>query len=431
MGTTDKNLSASGVIKLYGFGVVGQGFQEYLAKNEDAKRLHTIIVKDNTKKRKNVESIIETTNPNTIRDKDVSVVLELISSSTEAFGIVYENLEIGKNVVSANKKLIAENLELFVKTEKENNAKFLYEGAVCGSIPIIRVLNDLFANEELVSVKGIFNGSSNYILTQLFNDGISYEEALEQAQNLGFAEADPTSDVGGFDALYKLIIITAHAFGKILKPEQVLNIGIETIRKSDVEFAKKHKLKIKLIAKVFSVDNSLTLSVLPTLISNESELYNIENEYNGVVVEGKDIGTHFYKGKGAGSYPTGSVVYSDLKSIDNGYSYSYKKLKESNYHFDNEEKISVIINAKDSYAIKNIEAELTSLYPLDVFGKRFIAKISLKDLQKIKNDLHRNQISVLALSNDELLEKIINTNNKSNQFGDRVKQSEFCNLILN
>lgn len=412
MGTIDKNLSTSGVIKLYGFGVVGQGFQEYLAKNEDPKRLHTIIVKDDSKKRKKVESIIETTNVNTIKDKDVSVILELISSSTEAFGIVYENLEIGKKVISANKKLIAENLELLVKTEKENNSRFLYEGAVCGSIPIIRVLNDLFVNEELTSVKGIFNGSSNYILTKLFSEGISYQKALKQAQELGFAEADPTSDVGGFDALYKLIIITTHAFGKILKPEQVLNLGIESITTSDVEFAKQHDLKIKLIAKVSKSGHGLTLSVLPTLVSNESELYTIENEYNGIIVEGKDIGTHFYKGKGAGSYPTGSVVYSDLKAIDKGYNYSYKKLKESNYHFDNEEKISVIINAKDAYAIKNIEAELTSLYPLDVFGKRFIGKISLKDLQKIKNDLQHNQISILALDNDDLVEKLTQTSLK-------------------
>ena len=139
----------------------------------------------------------------------------MISSSIDAFGIVYENLEIGKNVISANKKLIAENLELLVKTEKENNAKFLYEGAVCGSIPIIRTLNDLFANEELTSVKGIFNGSSNYILTKLFNDDVSYEEALNRAQELGFAEADPTSDVGGYDSLYKLIIILNNNITKL------------------------------------------------------------------------------------------------------------------------------------------------------------------------------------------------------------------------
>jgi len=404
MRTTNKNLSTSGVIKLYGFGVVGQGFQSYLSKNENAERLHTIIVKDDNKNRKKVPSIIETTNPKTIKDKDTDVVLELISSSDEAYGIVYENLEIGKNVISANKKLIAENLELLIETEQSNNATFLYEGAVCGSIPIIRVLNDLFANEELKSVAGIFNGSSNYILTKLFNEDITYAEALQQAQNLGFAESDPTSDVEGFDSLYKLVIITAHAFGKIINPKDILNIGIEAITKNDVDFAKQYGLKIKLVAKVSLVGDKLSLSVLPTLISSTSDLFNIENEYNGVVVEGKNIGNHFYKGKGAGSYPTGAVVYSDLKAIDKGYRYSYKKLKNENFYFDNEDKISVIINVKDSYAIKNIEAELTKLYPLDIYGRRFIAKISLDDLHRIKYDLHTYQASVLALDNDDLIE---------------------------
>ncbi|MDF1673873.1 MAG: homoserine dehydrogenase, partial [Vicingaceae bacterium] len=125
MATTNK-------IKLYGFGVVGQGFQSYLSKNESAERLHTIIVKDEKKQRKSVPSIIETTNPKTLKDKDADVVIELISSSDEAYGIVAENLEIGKNVISANKKLIAENLAELIKIEQKNNATFLYEGAVCG-----------------------------------------------------------------------------------------------------------------------------------------------------------------------------------------------------------------------------------------------------------------------------------------------------------
>jgi homoserine dehydrogenase len=405
MGTTNK-------IKLYGFGVVGQGFQSYLSKNENAERLHTIIVKDDKKSRKIVPSIIETTNPNTIRDKDVDVVLELISSSDEAYGIVAENLEIGKKVISANKKLIAENLAELIKLEQENNGIFLYEGAVCGSIPIIRVLNDLFVNENLTSVSGIFNGSSNYILTKLFNENVTYDKALKQAQDLGFAEADPTSDVGGFDSLYKLLIITAHAFGKVLKPEQVLNLGIDTITKSDVDFAKQHGLKIKLVAKVSQSGEKLNLSVLPTLVSSKNDLFNIENEYNGVVVEGKEIGTHFYKGKGAGSYPTGSVVYADLKAIDNNYRYSYKKLSDTDYIFDNDDKVTVILHSKDAYNIKNIDAALTSLYPLDVYGKRFIAKISLNDLQQIKYDLSAQQISLLAIEDDNLIELLTQTSFK-------------------
>lgn len=396
-------------IKLYGFGVVGQGFQTYLANNENANRLHTIIVKDDTKKRKQVASIIETTNAKTVRDKDMDVIVELISSSDEAYGIVAENLEIGKKVISANKKLIAENLAELIKIEKENDGIFLYEGAVCGSIPIIRTLNDLFVNEPIKEVKGIVNGSSNYILTKLFNEEISYQEALLQAQQLGFAEADPTSDVGGFDALYKLIILTAHAFGTIVKPTQVLNIGIESITKDDVEFAKQHDLKIKLVAKAVLVGNQINLSVLPTLVSKTNDLFFVENEYNGVVVEGKNIGTHFYKGKGAGSFPTGSVVYSDLKAIDNNYSYSYKKLKNQQFEFTNNQKVTVIFNAKNAYSIKNLDVELTSLYPLDVYGKKFITKISLEDLQKIKPNLQKEAISILALENDYLIEVLTQT----------------------
>ena len=167
------------------------------------------------------------------------------------------------------------------------------------------------------TVKGIFNGSSNYILSQLFNKEVSYEEALKQAQELGFAEADPTSDVGGFDALYKLVIVAAHSFGKIVHPDEVLNLGIENISKGDIEFAKKMNLKIKLIAKTELKSGKLSLSVLPTLINDSSDLYQVENEYNAVEINSENVGLQFYKGKGAGSLPTGSVVYSDLKAIDN------------------------------------------------------------------------------------------------------------------
>ena len=403
MGTENK-------IKLYGFGVVGQGFQSYLAKNEDAKRLHTIIVKDDSKKRKNVESIIETTNPQTARDKDMEVILELISSSEEAYGIVAENLEIGKKVISANKKLIAENLEKLIQKEQENNGTFLYEGAVCGSIPIIRVLNDLYANEPVKSVKGIFNGSSNYILSQLFSREVSYKEALIQAQELGFAEADPTSDVGGFDALYKLIIITAHAFGKIIKPETVLNIGIENISKTDIEFAKKNNLKIKLIAKAAIVENQLTLTVLPTLINRENDLYNVENEFNGVLIDAENIGQQFYKGKVAWSLPTGSVVYSDLKAIDSNYSYSYKKLNKQAIQLLNDEVITVVLTVKNVIDIETIN--VNGLWVIDGSQKQFLAKTSIAELKQQNQKLQNIGASVLVIEDENLINELKNASRK-------------------
>lgn len=380
-------------IKTYGFGVVAQGFHNYLVSNNEEERLHTVIIKNPTKIRKEINAIIETTNDKTVRDKDVDVIVELISSSKEAYGIVVENLEIGKKVISANKKLIAENLATIIKIEKENGGTFLYEGAVCGSVPIIRVLNDLYANEPINEIKGIFNGSSNYILTQLFNNGVSYGEALIQAQRLGFAEADPTSDVGGFDALYKLVLATVHAYGVIVKPEEVLTIGVEAISVADVEFAKKNNLKIKLIAKAALLDGKLTLSVLPTFISNTNDLYNVENEYNAVLVESENIGQQFYKGKGAGSLPTGSVVYSDLKAIDNGYKYSYKKVK----HAD-DIAIGDLIISIYSNRINDLKSYINAIQFIDCNSG--YGEIKLSDLKVLKIEIQEKKISIIELTDE-------------------------------
>jgi homoserine dehydrogenase len=403
-------------IKTYGFGVVAQGLHNYLVANNEEERLNTIIIKNEDKVRKKVNAIIEITNEKTVRDKDMGVIVELISSPEEAYGIVAENLEIGKKVISANKKLIAENLRELINKEKNNKATFLYEGAVCGSIPIIRILNDLYANESVKEIKGIFNGSSNYILSQLFSKNISYDEALFQAQNLGFAEADPSSDVGGYDALYKLIIITAHAFGKIVKPHEILNIGIESISKDEIDFAKKYNLKIKLIAKVVQVENQITITVLPTLIRSENDLFNVENEYNGIVINSDHIGEQFYKGKGAGSLPTGAVVYSDLKAIDKNYNYSYKKLGKFNLQLNNEDNITVILNVKDLIKFEYLDIEIKTLYPIDVQGKQFIAKISIEELLINKYTIQKEGISIIAIENEKLIDELLKTTLKEEVF---------------
>jgi len=402
-------MSTENKVKLYGFGAVGQGFHSYLVDNGEEERLHTVIVKDDTKKRKPIKAILETTNPNTAQDKTMYAIIELISSAEEAFGIVYENLEIGKNVVSANKKLIAYHLAELIEVEKNNNGRFLYEGAVCGSIPIIRILNDLFGNDPVRKVSGIFNGSSNYILSKLFNDNISYQEALKQAQDLGFAEADPTSDVGGYDALYKLIIVAAHAFGKIVHPDDVLNIGIQNISLSDIEFAKKHHQKIKLIAKSSIEGNKLILSVLPTFVNSDNDLYGVENEYNAVLVESDNIGQHFYKGKGAGSLPTGSVVYSDLKAIDAGYSYSYNKLNKAAIQLANEEEIHAVLSAETSANIQNVGIDISNFTPIDISGKQLLGKISLADLKKNKIAIEQENVSVIVIEDERLIKELINT----------------------
>ena len=362
--------------------------------------------------RKKINAIIETTNEKTIRDKDVDVIVELISSSEEAYGIVAENLEIGKTVISANKKLIAENLQDLISKEKENKGTLLYEGAVCGSIPIIRILNDFYSQDAIHSVKGIFNGSSNYILSQLFNKEVSYAEALKQAQELGFAEADPTSDVGGFDALYKLVIVATHSFGKIVHPDEVLNFGIENISKTDIELAKKLNLKIKLIAKAELKKDKLSLSVLPTLVDESSDLFQVENEYNAVEINSKNVGLQFYKGKGAGSLPTGNVVYSDLKAIDTNYSYLYKKLNQSSIALDNFNRVDVLINIPNKDSVETLPFNVSFLTKVNGYENYFYGRTTLNEIQVNKKYIEQYGISLLFLDSEEVKERIRSIPNK-------------------
>jgi len=284
-------MSTVNKIGLYGFGTVGQGFYEYLQNNNETNLVEKVIIK-NTNKQRSIDELEFINNTDVfIEDKDIDTIVELISDADEAYKIIKQALLKGKKVISANKKAIVYHLEELIDLEAKHGGKLLYEGAVCGSIPILKLINEFYAYDEITAISGVFNGTSNFILNQLFEKEISYKEALKQAQLAGFAEADPTSDVAGFDALYKLLILTTHVFGKFILPEKALNIGIQNISKKDIEFAKKNNLTIKLIARVQQKQNKLWLSVLPEFIEDKSELFYIEKELNGVLVESKNLGT--------------------------------------------------------------------------------------------------------------------------------------------
>ena len=213
-------------------------------------------------------------------------------------------------------------------------------------------------------------------------------------------------------ALYKLIIVAAHAFGKIVKPNEVLNIGIQNISLADIEFAKKHHQKIKLIAKSSLEGNKLILSVLPTFVNSDNDLYTVENEYNAVLVESDNIGQHFYKGKGAGSLPTGSVVYSDLKAIDAGYSYSYNKLNKAAIQLANEEEISVVLSAETVSNIQNIGVDISNFTPINFEGSQLLGKIALADLKKNKTLIEQEGVSVIVIENENLINELKNASVK-------------------
>jgi homoserine dehydrogenase len=257
-------------------------------------------------------------------------VVELIDDADAAFEIVKEALQNKKHVVTANKKMLAEHLEEIFQLQQHHNRSVLYEGAVCGSIPIIRNLEEYYDNDLISGIEGIFNGSTNYILTKVFEERKSYIDALHKAQELGFAESDPSLDVQGFDPKFKLTIAIAHAFGVFVKPSNILNIGIDKINDLDLKFARENGLSIKLVARAYKDGDKVYGLVAPQFVAHDHALFSVRNEYNAVTVEGAFSEKQLFVGKGAGSYPTGSAVLSDISALTYSYRYEYKKLFQQN-----------------------------------------------------------------------------------------------------
>lgn len=323
-------------IGLFGFGCVGQGLYDVLNHSQGlTASIGKICVKDKTKPRTIDMDCFTFNKHEVLASKEHNLIVELTSDTDAALEIIGSSLAKGQSVVTAGKKVLAENFELLYRLQQQTGASLLYEGACAGSIPIIRTLEEYYDNELLSSVRGILNGSSNYILSKMEFDKLTYHDALLQAQLAGFAEADPALDVDGTDAKYKLCLLAAHAFGIIVKPEYIFNSGIQHITPFDITYAAQNNCRIKLIAGIAKDGNSTNGSpggyrayVLPKFISRESPLSNINYEFNGIEVEGVYSDKQFFVGKGAGSHPTGSAVLSDISAITYDYKYGYKKLKK-------------------------------------------------------------------------------------------------------
>jgi homoserine dehydrogenase len=332
-------------IGLFGFGCVGQGLYHVLEKTSGIKaEVKKICVKNRDKDRP-LEPGLFTFNKNEIlHDPQIDIIVELIDDADAAYVILKAALKNGKHVVTANKKMVAENLEEIYQLQKQYNRSVLYEGAVCGSIPILRNLEEYYDNDLISGIEGIFNGSTNYILTKVFEERKSYVEALQQAQNLGFAETDPSLDVKGTDPKYKLCIAIAHAFGLFVRPENIINIGIDKINDQDIKFARENGYTLKLVARAFKSNNQVFALVAPQFVENGHTLSNVRNEFNAVLIEGAFSEMQLFVGKGAGGYPTGSAVLSDISALTYDYRYEYKKINQANnIEFSNEVSVDVTI----------------------------------------------------------------------------------------
>jgi len=367
---------------LFGFGVVGQGLYDIIKTKKLNLEIKRFAIKDPSKKRTLPQELFTTQADDLLDDPDINTIVELIDDADAAFQIVSKALKNGKNVVSANKKMIAGHLEELIELQHQHHTSLLYEGAVCGSIPIIRNLEEYYDNELLHSVTGIFNGSSNYILSKIFNEQLAYDTALKQAQHLGFAETDPTLDVGGFDAKFKLAIVASHAYGLYVKPDDILNIGIAQLSDYDVRFAREKNYKIKLVPTAKEIGSEkVILYVIPKFVTDKSILYAVENEYNGVVVQAAFADQQFFYGKGAGGHPTGSAVLSDIAALRYDYRYEYKKhLESTQLTHSNNHKISIYLRYNDeSIPAKLNFSEVFERYYANDF-KYVIGEVNLESL---------------------------------------------------
>ncbi|MFY7707930.1 MAG: homoserine dehydrogenase [Flavobacteriales bacterium] len=392
-------------IGLIGFGCVGQGL--YLLLNStgyEKAQIKSIAVKSKDKPRIAPAEILRYSAEELIDDPEIDIIIEAIDDADAALAIARKTIVAGKDFITANKKMVASNLEELTALAQLNNVVFRYESAVCGAIPIVQTIDNYFAYEPILSLRGIFNGTSNYILSKIFNEKLDYKVALKQAQDLGFAETDPTADVGGYDPKYKLIILALHAFGVYLATEDVLNFGIDSLNKEDIDFARERNLKIKLVPSIYQIDGKVFGYVLPEFVSDKDNLYQVENEFNGVNVEAGFAGAQFLYGRGAGSFPTAAAVASDLDHVVNKRGYFYqKKIKPSTVADD----ANILIEVYTRFTNEAIQKVLAfenvteGLFTEDF--RQLTGYVSLKQLKNVAHILKREKVSIIATGRRKLI----------------------------
>ncbi len=315
-------------IGLFGFGVVGKGLYDVLHSTPTLQSTIKKICIKNADKKRSIGADNFTNDADVIlNDSDINVIVEVIDDADAAFAIVKKAMENGKAVVSANKKMIAEHFEELLALQEKYKTPFLYEASCCASMPIIRNLEEYYDNDLLQSIRGIINGSTNFILTKIFDEQLEFNAALLLAQQLGFAESNPKLDIGGFDAANKLAILLAHSFGVVAKTNEFIFNGIENISLNDAIVAKEKKYSIKLVANAQKLQNGkLAAFLLPQFVATTDDLYYVKNEFNALTTESTFADKHFFKGKGAGAFPTASAVLSDISALRYDYKYEYKKI---------------------------------------------------------------------------------------------------------
>jgi len=394
-------------IGMFGFGVVGEGLYRVLQQTPSLKAvIKKVCIKHPGKKRNAPEELFTTDRDELLDDPEINVIVEVINETEPAFEIVSKALKNGKDVVSASKKMLAEHLPAILEMQRQTGLSVLYEAAACASIPVIRNLEEYYDNDLLHSLRAIVNGSTNFILTKMFEDRIDFKQALLLAQQLGFAESDPTLDVNGIDAVNKWALLLAHAYGIVADPKKLVYSGIQHIQGGDAGVAAEKHYEIKLVGQAKKLLNGKVAAfVLPQFVKSDDHLSFVKNEYNGVVIESGFADKQFFYGKGAGSFPTASAVLSDLSALRYQYRYEYKKL----YHhapleLTDEFYIRAYLSFDDWGFIPKERFEWVEEWHAESDRKYLIGVLSFRELQH-GTWWHENKTS-LILAPDPIIEDV-------------------------
>ena len=306
-------------IAVLGYGTVGSGVVEVLEKNHDiisaraGKEIEVKYVLDlKDFSGQQIQEKIVHDYEVILHDKVVEIVVEAMGGIEPANAYVKGALLAGKSVVSSNKALVAKHGAQLMKIAREKNVNFLFEASVGGGIPILRALGSSLTGDKIEKITGILNGTTNYMMTKMFYEGADYDTVLKEAQANGFAEADPTADVEGYDACRKIAILTSIISGKMVDFEEIYTEGISKVTTEDMKYAKALGMTVKLLAECKKVDGKWFAQVAPCLLSSEHPLYNVHEVFNAVFVKGNMLGDAMFYGSGAGKLPTASAVVADV-----------------------------------------------------------------------------------------------------------------------
>ncbi len=370
-------------IAILGFGVVGSGVAEVLTQNKK-------IIENKLNEEIEIKYILDLRDfPDSpfankvihdfniiLNDSEVSIVVEMMGGSHPAYDFSKASLLAGKNVVTSNKEVVAKFGTELLQIAKENNVRYLFEASVGGGIPIIRPINNDLVSNKITGIDGILNGTTNYILTQMNENGTSFADALKDAQAKGYAEADPTADVEGIDAARKIVILSSLAYGKCISPDKVSRQGITNVSTKDFELAKSLGYTIKLIGHSELINGKILATVSPRFIPLSNPLAHISDVYNGILVEANMLDKVLFYGKGAGKLPTASAVVADIMDIVEKMSNEHAPIIEWTDATDDD-----IANINDYLCARCIIAN----------GQAIITeKINLADAEKLANSYSEN-----------------------------------------